>query len=152
MVKNRKAFLDMIAKAEGTFGIGDNGYNVLAGGTLFHSYHDHPRRRVFMSRKLGYSTAAGRYQILTRYFDFYKKELKLQGPDYFSPDNQDLIIIRYFQECHALDDIDSGRITEAIEKCKSRFASFPGANYDGQPTRTMSFMEEAYQTSGGILA
>ena len=32
MNQNRKAFLSAIAKAEGTYGRGDDGYNVLVGG------------------------------------------------------------------------------------------------------------------------
>ena len=40
---NIVAFLSTIAVSEGTFGEGDNGYNVLAGGKLFEGYADHPR-------------------------------------------------------------------------------------------------------------
>jgi len=145
MNQNRKAFLDMIAVAEGTKGLGDDGYNVLVGGTLFHSYHDHPRRRVWVEKILKHSTAAGRYQILKRYFDAYKEKLGL--PD-FSPESQDKIAMEMIRECRALDDIDAGRLDEAIEKCRSRWASFPGAGY-GQPERKLNTLRIAYQTAGG---
>lgn len=73
---NRKAFLNMIAFSEGTSTIegSDNGYNVLVGGTLFDSYADHPRKLVVINSKLK-STAAGRYQLLSRYFDYLSRRL-----------------------------------------------------------------------------
>ncbi len=63
MTPNQKAFLDMISISEGTYGKGDNGYNVIVGGALWeHGYADHPRVLVDFP-KLGIkSTAAGRYQ------------------------------------------------------------------------------------------
>ena len=82
MLPNRKAFLTMIATAEGTAKLGDNGYNVLVGGSLFTGYADHPRKAVYLPKYKIKSTAAGRYQILSRYYTFYKKLLKLKD---FSP-------------------------------------------------------------------
>ena len=61
-----KAFLDLIAFSEGTKGKGDNGYNVIVGGDLFSDYTDHPRKKVYIKSIDNYSTAAGRYQILSR--------------------------------------------------------------------------------------
>lgn len=46
MSLNRKAFLTMIATAEGTAKLGDNGYNVLVGGSLFTGYADHPQQKA----------------------------------------------------------------------------------------------------------
>jgi hypothetical protein len=43
---NVRAFLDMIARAEGTAHLGDRGYNVLFGGRTFGSYADHLRPAV----------------------------------------------------------------------------------------------------------
>lgn len=146
--QNRRAFLDMIAVSEGTMGLGDNGYNVVVGGTLFHFYHDHPRHRVWVEKILKHSTAAGRYQILKRYFDFYKEKLNL--PD-FSPGSQDKIALEMIQECHALDDIDAGRFDEAVEKCRSRWASFPGAGY-GQYEQGLETLKIAYAYAGGKFA
>lgn len=144
---NRKAFLDMIAVSEGTKDLGDDGYNVLVGGDLFDGYEDHPRKLVVLSPKLK-STAAGRYQLLSKYFDFYKKKLNL--PD-FAPECQDMIAIQQIRECWALDDVDSGRLDEAIRKCARIWASFPGAGY-GQHENKLEVLHLAFKEAGGILA
>lgn len=148
MTGNRKAFLDMIATSEGTAALGDNGYNVLVGGKLFNSYSDHPRIVVDLPRLKIKSTAAGRYQILARYFDAYKKQLKL--PD-FSPASQDAIAIQMIRECGALADVDAGRVGVALEKCRSRWASLPGAGY-GQHEHNRDFLVSAYIKAGGVVA
>jgi muramidase (phage lysozyme) len=147
MNANRKAFLDMIAFSEGTAGLGDNGYNVEVGGTLFHDYYDHPRKLIQLNPNLK-STAAGRYQLLAKYFDYYAKLLNL--PD-FSPDSQDQIALKQISECRALDDVDAGRIHVAINKCARIWASFPGNNY-GQRQVAMDDLIKAYTEHGGVLA
>ena len=155
MEPNRKAFLDMIAKSEGTAGRGDDGYNVLFGGLLFYSYTDHPRKKTYEKRdefirngKKDFTTAAGRYQLLARYFDAYKKQLNL--PD-FSPASQDAIAIQQIKECKALADIDAGRIAQAIKKCRRIWASLPGAGY-GQHENSIDYCLAAYKKAGGTLA
>jgi muramidase (phage lysozyme) len=130
MTRNQRAFLDMIAYSEigpKLLSESDNGYNVIVGGTLFSDYSDHPRQSIKLPRLGIKSTAAGRYQILARYFDAYKKILKL--PD-FSPASQDKIALQLIRECRALDEIERGDIEEAIKLCRSRWASLPGANYN----------------------
>ena len=75
----RKAFLDMLAWSEGT----DNGrqktrnqrYDVIVGGELFTDYSDHPRKLVTLNPKL--KSGAGRYQLLSRWWDAYRKQLGL---------------------------------------------------------------------------
>lgn len=144
MTKNQRAFLDMIAYSElgpKLLAKSDNGYNVIVGGALFHDYADHPRKSVWIKRIRDYSTAAGRYQILARYFDAYKKILKL--PD-FSPASQDKIALQLIRECRALDEIESGDIEEAIKLCRSRWASLPGANY-GQHENKLDDLLAAYE-------
>lgn len=150
--KNLRAFLDMIAYSEGT----DNGrqptkyhgYDVLVGGGLFTGYSDHPRKLVRLPSLGISSTAAGRYQILARYYDVYKKQLGL--PD-FSPASQDKIAIQLIKECKAVDDIEAGRIESAINKCRSRWASLPGAGY-GQHEHKMDTLITQYKKSGGVVA
>lgn len=145
---NRKAFLDMIAYSEGTIKYGDqNGYNVIVGGILFDSYKDHPRRLMTINSKLK-STAAGRYQLLSRYFDAYKKLLNL--PD-FSPDSQDKIALQQIKECKALEDIDAGNFEAAVKKCAHIWASLPGAGY-GQHENKIADLKNAYQEAGGVVA
>lgn len=92
MNPNRKAFLDTVAWSEGTSRIkgSDNGYNVLVGGKLFTGYAKHPHTLVKINDKLS-STAAGRYQVLSKYADAYMKQLGL--PD-FGPASQDAIALQ----------------------------------------------------------
>lgn len=150
MTPNEKAFLDMIAHSEigdKLLAKSDNGYNVLVGGTLFNGYADHPRKLVQLNAILK-STAAGRYQPLSRYFDAYKATLHL--PD-FSPHSQDLIALQQIKECRALDDINAGRFDAAVSKCAHIWASLPGAGY-GQHENKLSDLRLAYTKAGGALA
>lgn len=150
-MSNLDAFLTMIAISEGTEDIGDRGYNVIVGSTpekpiLFDSYADHPRRRIELSAGLS-STAAGRYQILERYYDAYKTSLKL--PD-FSPLSQDAIAIQMIRERQALTDVYAGRLRQAIGKCSATWASLPGNNY-GQHENTLALLNSAFTGAGGII-
>jgi len=150
---NVRAFLDLIAWSEGTDNgrqpTRDQGYDVVVGGSLFDSYADHPRRLVDLPELGIKSTAAGRYQILSRYWDHYRKQLGLVGG--FTPENQDRIALQLIRECKALDDIKAGRITAAIHKCRSRWASLPGAGY-GQHEHKVGNLLTAYSKAGGALA
>lgn len=148
MSPNLKAFLDTIALSEGTKGIGDDGYNVLVGGSLFDGYEDHPRKSIFLPKLNIHSTAAGRYQVLARYFDVYKNQLGL--PD-FGHDSQDRIARQMISECHAFPDIESGNIADAIMKCGSRWASFPNNSY-GQHQQTFGLLKQAFTDFGGTIS
>jgi len=147
------AFLDLIAWSEGTDNgrqpTKDRGYDVVVGGGLFDSYADHPRRLISLPQLGIKSTAAGRYQILSRYWDHYRKSLGLTGG--FTPENQDRIALQLIRECRALDDIKAGRIEQAIDKCRSRWASLPGAGY-GQHEHKVGPLLAAYSKAGGVLA
>ncbi|MFJ3045316.1 glycoside hydrolase family 104 protein [Herbaspirillum chlorophenolicum] len=152
---NRKAFLDTIAFSElgsQLIKISDNGYNVIVGSTplkpiLFSSYADHPRRLVHITANLA-STAAGRYQLLARYFDAYKKLLGL--PD-FSPASQDAIALQQIREGRALDDVDAGRFDIAVGKVRNIWASLPGAGY-GQRENKIEILRAQFAAAGGRLA
>src|SRR5512140_1944771 len=107
----------MIAWAEGTSVIpgSDDGYRVIVTSTpaepiLFDSYDDHPRRVMRLSGTL-FSSAAGRYQLLARYYDAYQASLNLTD---FSPGNQDLIAIQQIRECKALRAVERGYFAEAV--------------------------------------
>ncbi|PPC91870.1 MAG: lysozyme [Methylobacter sp.] len=148
--QNRTAFLGMIAWAEGTStctASRHNGYDVIVGGTVFTDFTDHPRRLVRLSPRLR-STAAGRYQLLERYWDAYKKLLRL--PD-FSATSQDAVAIRQIKEQRALDDVDAGRVGEAIAKCANIWASLPGAGY-GQREHNRDALVAVYAQCGGEVA
>lgn len=148
--ENVLAFLDMLAWSEFTSRVrgSDDGYNVIVGGALFHSYADHPRKLVHIAKWNVDSTAAGRYQLLARYYDAYRKQLGLSD---FSPENQDRIAIQQIKERRALDDIVVGRIEDAISKCRNIWASLPGAGY-GQHENQLTPLLAQFQIAGGIHA
>lgn len=149
-MSNRAAGLIMIAKSEGTADLGDRGYNVLVGGTLFIGYADHPRIRVRLKGINIVSTAAGRYQILSKYYDYYKKLLKLSD---FSPASQDAIALQMIKEQHAIADLDAGRIDDFIAKVCDIWASFPGKdNTYGQHKNKVDALKKFFTDAGGILA
>ncbi|MCP4635923.1 MAG: glycoside hydrolase family 104 protein [Methyloversatilis sp.] len=150
--QNVVAFLDMLAWSEGTDhpkqATKDRGYDVLVGGGLFSGYGDHPRQRIFLPKLGIYSTAAGRYQLLSRWWDAYRSQLRLAT---FSPAAQDRIAIQQIRERRALDDIAAGRIPQAIERCRNIWASLPGAGY-GQHEHKVDNLLKAYTKAGGVLA
>ncbi|ARK50028.1 glycoside hydrolase family protein [Burkholderia pseudomallei] len=147
---NRTAFLDMVAWSEGTSRIpeSDDGYRVLVGATpdkplTFSSYATHPDILNFTFN----STAAGRYQLLYRYWLAYRQQLKL--PD-FSPFSQDRIALQQIREKGALPFIDVGNFTKAIQLCSGIWASLPGNDY-GQHVNTIAALQTAYVTAGGAI-
>lgn len=145
---NLSAFLDMIAVSEGTKGRGDDGYNILVGGSTFSSYAAHPRQRVWIASINDYSTAAGRYQIIWPTWVGLKTKLGL--PD-FSPASQDAAAAELIRQRGALSDVYAGNIASAIAKCSKEWASLPGAGY-GQHENTLNALLAAYQNAGGALA
>ena len=74
----RKAFLDMLAWSEGTDNgrqkTRNHGYDVIVGGELFTDYSDHPRKLVTLSQNSN-PTGAGRYQLLSRWWNAYASSL-----------------------------------------------------------------------------
>ena len=70
----------MLAWSEGTDNgrqkTRNHGYDVIVGGELFTDYSDHPRKLVTLNPKLK-SAGAGRYQLLSRWWDAYRKQLGL---------------------------------------------------------------------------
>ncbi|MNP17885.1 Phage lysozyme [compost metagenome] len=148
--RNVVAFLELLAWSEGTSTMrgSDDGYNVIVGGGLFNSYADHPRQLISLPRYNIKSTAAGRYQLLARYWDAYRKSLNLIG---FTPENQDRVALQQIREQRALDDIKAGRIAEAIAKCRNIWASLPGAGY-GQREHKLDDLLAHYVAAGGVLA
>ena len=155
MNPNRRAFLDMIAKSEGTKGVGDDGYNVVVGGSLFHDYSKHPNERVWLPNLGIHSTAAGRFQILFHNWDVYRKQLDLENKQKypegaFGKQAQIAIALQMISERHALADIDAGRFDVAVGKCSKTWASLPGNDY-GQRINPIGELRSFYITAGGIL-
>lgn len=146
LLPNIAAFLDMLAYSEGTLKYGkDDGYNVIVGGSLFSSYSSHPKKLITLNPTLK-STAAGRYQLLGRYYDAYKILLHLND---FSPISQDAIAIQQIRERKALAPISVGNIREAIERCCNIWASLPGAGY-GQRENKLENLIDFYKSLGGV--
>jgi muramidase (phage lysozyme) len=160
--QNIVAFLDMIAASEiGDYLLAhsDDGYNILVGshGPLTHngqpvpanvmtfpSYATHPD---ILNAALD-STAAGRYQLLNRWYVAYARMLNLSD---FSPLSQDLIAIQQIRERRAIPLILAGQIAAAISACSNIWASLPGNAY-GQHQNAVSMLTAAYQAAGGTLA
>lgn len=150
--KQRRAFLDMLARSEGTDKPGQNtknrGYDVIVGGSLFSDYSDHPRKLVNLP-KLGIkSTAAGRYLLLSKWWDAYLKQLGLKD---FSPASQDQVALQQIKERGALPLIDNGQIRQAIDRCSNIWASLPGAGY-GQFEHKADNLIEKFKAAGGVVA
>ncbi|MBZ5489159.1 glycoside hydrolase family 104 protein [Halomonas aquamarina] len=150
------AFLDMLAFAE----LGkamlddprtDNGYRIIVGSIpskliLMDDYDDHPQQLVWIRKGLS-STAAGRYQQLSRYWPHYRDQLGL--PD-FGPLSQDRCAIQQIREQKALPLIQQGRIADAIHRCRNIWASLPGAGY-GQHEHSLERLLLEFQRAQGQL-
>lgn len=149
--KNVVAFLDMIAWSEGT----DNGrqrtmnrgYDVLVGGALFADLSRHPARLVRLNPRLA-STAAGRYQFLSRTWKVLQDRLKL--PD-FGPLSQDKGCIELIRGRKALDAVKAGQFDRAVALCAKEWASLPGAGY-GQHEQKLEKLRQAYVKAGGEVS
>ena len=163
MTPQLRAFLDMVAHSEigaALLAETDNGYNVCVGSTvghpiLFADYSRHPGFEAThypdgpgVSRStMVNSDAAGRYQLMGRWWPAYRDQLQL--PD-FGPASQDRIAVQMIGECHALDDISNGHIETALYKCRSRWASLPSAGY-GQHENSAAELLAAFRQAGGIV-
>lgn len=152
------AYLDMLAVAEigpAMLAASDDGYDVLVGslpGAIQrfddYTYHPLPLSSDAIRYAPGlYSTAAGRYQILSRYWRHYAEQLGLKD---FGPVSQDRYAIQQIKEQRALGDVKAGRLRKAVKKCANIWASLPGAGY-GQHEHAMETLIEAFQAAGGRL-
>lgn len=144
MSPNLAAFLRVIRAGESSQD--NDAYRMMFGGELFDDFSDHPRKKI--TRGTLTSTAAGAYQFLASTWDECKSVLGL--PD-FSPDSQDKAAVFLIKRRGALDDVEAGRIEQAIAKCAKEWASLPGSPY-GQPTRTLAQALATYKQFGGTLA
>lgn len=149
---NLAAFLDMIAWAEGTDNgrqkTQDRGYDVVVGGGNFTGYADHPRILVSLPALGIKSSAAGRYQLLSRYWDAYRNMLGLKQ---FDPAAQDRVAIQQIKEQRAIQQIERGDLEGAVRSVKNIWASMPGAGYQ-QHEQHIIKLAAAYQASGGVIA
>lgn len=157
---NLRAFLDMLAWSEGTStspATKNNGYDVIVTGIdkkpeIFTDYSDHPFNKGRPSKKINSkgltSNASGRYQFMLRDWAHYKGLLNL--PD-FGSEAQDKWAMQLIKERRALQDIEAGKIAQAINNCRNIWASLPGAGY-GQPEHKVDRLLAQYKAAGGKLA
>jgi muramidase (phage lysozyme) len=155
--KNLLAFLDMVGKSEGTsnsFHTLNSGYDIIVTGISgkperFTDYSDHPFANGRKAKQINehglYSTASGKYQILYKFWPYYKRILKLKD---FSPPYQDILAVQLIKESGALADVEEGRLETAITKCSRIWASLPGNQY-GQKTHKFETLLAFYKESGG---
>lgn len=140
----RQAFLDTLAFSEGTDHPKQKsnckGYDVIVGGGLFTDFSTHPKILVPLPRLGISSTAAGRYQLLHRYWVHYSKLLQLKD---FGPASQDAIAWQQIKERRAADDVLAGRFEAAVEKVRNIWASLPGAGY-GQHEHKLETLRAYY--------
>lgn len=139
------AFLALIGWSEGA------DYDTIVTGVngpqTFSDFSDHPfapqfnRPPVIVRRvPLLESTAAGRYQLLYRYWKVYKGQLGLAD---YSPASQDAVAIQQMKERGAIALIGTGDIQGAINACSNIWASFPNNNY-GQGGKSMAELMQKF--------
>jgi muramidase (phage lysozyme) len=147
-----KAFLDLISFSEGTCLsplTKDDGYDVIVSGVhgpaVFVDYAKHPfEDGGSVQWKLDppeYSTAAGRYQLLARFWRVYKAQLCLSD---YSPASQDAVAIEQISERKAIAMIEAGDVAGAIQACGNIWASFPNNAY-GQGGHSLKTLVRKYQ-------
>lgn len=146
LTKNEAAFMDMISYSEGTYQHGDDGYNEIVGGQFFNGYDDHPNILVDLGNGLK-STAAGRYQLLHKYYVWYKAHIPVHD---FSPESQDIICLQQIMESRARDVINFGNFDQAVYLCAHIWASLPGAGY-GQHENRIEALRDFYTRVGGTI-
>jgi muramidase (phage lysozyme) len=148
-----KAFLDLIAWSEGTSThplTKNDGYDVIVTGVhgqaVFTDYTKHPFEDggavlVRSGPPPLVSAAAGRYQILARFWRIYRAQLGL--PD-FSPESQDAVALQQIKERRAVAMLEDNDVAGAIKACSNIWASLPGNGY-GQGGHTMEALLDRYE-------
>ncbi len=150
-----RQFLDLIAWSEGTSTspiTKNNGYDVIVTGihgpSIFADYGDHPFAHggsvQWRANPPSYSTAAGRYQLLARYWNIYRMQLNLAD---YGPASQDAVALQQMKERGAIDKILTGDIAGAVQACSNIWASFPGNQY-GQNSHSMDRILIQYNKLG----
>jgi muramidase (phage lysozyme) len=129
-----QTILNLIAETEGTT---KHGYATQFGGGKIASLDDHPRT-LHAFGKGQKTSAAGRYQFLSRTWDEEAKQLGLTD---FSPLSQDLAAINRIAKRGALDDVIKGDFKAAIGKLGKEWASLPSSPYD-QPKKSEAFVDK----------
>ncbi|MEM9214005.1 MAG: peptidoglycan DD-metalloendopeptidase family protein [Cyanobacteria bacterium P01_F01_bin.150] len=136
---NTKAFLDVIAWAEGS------DYDTLVGGGKIHDLSHHPNQRVWINTINDYSTAAGRYQFIDTTWNQYSRDLGLRD---FSPASQDKAAIAVLANNDVPGMLERGAIEQAFCAVGNVWASLPCNSY-GQPQENSDELVQKYYEFGG---
>ena len=145
-----RAFLDVIAKAEvGT--LDESGYQSLVFNGKFSTYAEHPNllQCGIIGEKEICSTAAGRYQFLTKTWNDLDLRLGLRD---FSPYNQDLAAIELIREKGALPYVEAGDFQTALMLVNTIWAGLPGSPHDQNPIDEFTALQFAYDRLNVYLA
>lgn len=138
---NARAFLDTLAYAEGT----NDHYNYIYSFETFTSYTNHPRKRICSGGIC--STAAGRYQFLSKTWSSLAKDLGLTD---FTPPSQEKATMEVIRRLGAYPAVAGSskyaNFSKAIRKLNKTWASLPGSPY-GQPTHSMAQLWKAYKAA-----
>lgn len=142
---NVQKFLNLISQTEGT---DKNGYATAFGGGQLPSLNDHPRQLHSFKQTDGKSnktSAAGRYQFLTKTWDGLKKQYDLKD---FGARSQDIAALGLIAGAGALDHVLKGDFTNAIKKTGGIWASLPSSPY-AQPKKSWNQVDKMLGGSGG---
>jgi muramidase (phage lysozyme) len=142
-----KGLHDAIAYAEGTRGVGHDGYNIGFAYRRFTTCTRHPN--VTTCRGIC-STAAGRYQFLKRTWDPTARAI---GATTFEPENQERGARYLVQKVRrvsipATRPLTPAEFANALSKLSYEWASLPPGRY-GQPTRTQAQLRAQYCAAVG---
>ena len=138
----RRALLNTIRYAEGTWKQGHEGYRTLYGGGRFSSLSKHPELVVV---KRYTSAAAGAYQFLPGTWKEAANKLSLRS---FKPHNQDQAALYLIDRRGVLDQVDRKGLTREVMAVLSKeWASFPshnGLSAYGQPVKKATELANFY--------
>ena len=139
--KTVRAFMDTLAYAEGT----RERYNYIFTFVTFNAYGDHPRKKICSGGLC--STAAGRYQFLSKTWDGLAPGLGL--PD-FTPPSQEKAGLELIRRAGAYNVVLKSskyeNFTAALGKLNGIWASLPGSPY-GQPTHSTAALWKVYKAA-----
>lgn len=138
-----KALHDTIAYAEGTRNVSNDGYDILFGYSVASSCVRHPNTCIPFRNTC--STAAGRYQFLTR---TWNTVARANGFTTFEPENQERgteYLIDTIRRAHVPSNraLTSSEFSNVITKLSYEWASLPPGQY-AQPMRSMSSLRSLY--------
>jgi lysozyme len=146
----RRALLNTIRYAEGTWKQGQAGYRTLYGGGRFESLERHPEIVVV---KRYTSAAAGAYQFLPTTWSEAASKLQLAS---FDPESQDQAALYLVDRRGMLEHIDNQGLTrEAMAVLAREWASFPtlaGRSAYGQPVKQADELQRFYSSNLKALA